>query len=241
MRTQGMSANGNPPTARKRLKAEERRSQLLRIAKKLFSECGFENTSTKAIATAAGVSEAIIFRHFTSKEDLYANILDQKADEIGIRSWGAELRAFAARKDDEALVLSVVKHILEADRHDPQFQKLLLKASLSGRPLRKITGQRFSPLHQLLCGYIKKRQKRGAFDKCDPRLAAYAIVSMPAYYGLAKILFGADELTLPEDQIALGFTRLILKGLHAPGDSSHKQGGLKRKSKAANHTIGRYE
>jgi AcrR family transcriptional regulator len=218
-----MRTRGNAPTTRKRLKTEERRSQLLRIAKKLFSECGFENTSTKAIATAAGVSEAIIFRHFTSKEDLYANILDQKADEIGIRSWGAELRAFAAREDDEALVLSAVKHILEADRQDPQFQKLMLQASLSGRPLHKITRQRLSPLHQLLCGYIKKRQKQGAFRICDPKLAADAIVSLPGYYGLAKILFGVDELTLPEEQIALGFARLILKGLHTCGDSSHKK------------------
>jgi TetR/AcrR family transcriptional regulator len=225
MKTHKMRAKGNPPPAQKRLKAEERRSQLLRIAKELFSECGFENTSTKAIATAAGVSEAIIFRHFTSKEDLYANILDQKADELGIRSWGAELRAFAARKDDEALVLSVVKHILEADRSDPQFQKLMLQASLSGRPLHKITGQRISPLHQLLCGYIKKRQKQGAFRLCDPKLAAYAIVGLPGYYGLAKILFGLDALTLPEDQIALGFTRLLLKGLHAPGASSRNKEG----------------
>ena len=187
MRTQGSRSRSNPPVLRKRLKAEERRSQLLRIAKKLFSECGFENTTTKAIAAAAGVTEAIIFRHFASKEELYANILDRKADEIGIKTWGAELHHFAECEDDEALVLSVVKHILEADRQDPQFQKLMLQAALSGHPLRKITAQRLLPLHRFLCNYIKKRQKQGAFQKCDPKLAAYAIVSMPSYYGLAKI------------------------------------------------------
>jgi TetR/AcrR family transcriptional regulator len=223
MRTQGIHSRGNPPTSRKRLKAEERRSQLLRIAKALFSECGFENTTTKAIAAAAGVSEAIIFRHFTSKEELYANILDRKADEIGIKTWGSELRNFAECEDDEALVLSVVKHILEADRQDPQFQKLMLQAALSGHPLHKITAQRLLPLHRFLCNYIKKRQKQGAFQKCDPRLAAHAIVGMPSYCGLAKILFGVDEIALSEDQIALGFTRLILKGLHVPRGSSHKK------------------
>jgi len=209
---------------RKRLKAEERRGQLLGIAKRLFSECGFENTTTKAIAAAAGVTEAIIFRHFASKEELYANILDRKADEIGIKTWGAELIHFAARADDEALVLSVVKHILAADRQDPQFHKLMLQAALSGHPLHKITAQRLLPLHRFLCNYIKKRQKQGAFQKCDSKLAAYAIVGMPSYYGHAKILFGADELTLPEDRMALGFTRLILEGLHAPGGSSRKKG-----------------
>jgi TetR/AcrR family transcriptional regulator len=231
MRTQEIRSMDNHPALPKRLRAEERRSQLLKIAKRLFSECGFENTTTKAIAAAAGVTEAIIFRHFASKEELYANILDRKADEIGIETWGAELRHFAAREDDKALVLSVVKHILEADRRDPQFQKLMLQAALSGHPLRKITAQRLLPLHKFLCNYIKKRQRQGAFLQCDPKLAAYAIVSMPGYTGLATILFGADELTLPEDRIALGFTRLILEGLHAPGRSSHKKGSSQSTTK----------
>jgi TetR/AcrR family transcriptional regulator len=223
MSTHGICSEDNLPAPRKRLRAEERRTQLLRIAKELFSEFGFENTYTKAIAAAAGVSEAIIFRHFASKEALYKSILDRKADEIGIKAWGAELHHFAECEDDEALVFSVVKHVLEADRKDPQFQKLMLQAALSGRPLRKVTGQRLLPLHQFLCDYIKKRQKRGAFKTCDPKLAAYAIVSLPGYYGLAKILFGVDDLTLSEDQMASGFTQLILGGLHAPGLSSRKK------------------
>ncbi len=227
MTTQENRSRSNPPALRKRLKAEVRRSQLLGIAKRLFSECGFENTTTKAIAAAAGVTEAIIFRHFASKEELYANILDRKADEIDIKAWGVELLHFVECEDDEALVLSVVKHILNADRQDPQFQKLMLQAALSGHPVHKITAQRLLPLHRFLCNYIKKRQRQGAFRKCDPGLAAHAIVGMPSYYGLAKLLFGADELTLPEDRMALGFTRLILEGLQAPGKSSDRKGSSK--------------
>jgi TetR/AcrR family transcriptional regulator len=223
MTTQKSRSRSNPPALRKRLKAEERRSQLLGIAKKLFSECGFENTTTKAIAAAAGVTEAIIFRHFASKEELYASILDRKADEIDIKAWGAELHHLSACADDEALVLSVVKHILDADRQDAQFKKLMLQAALSGHPLHKITAQRLLPLHRFLCSYIKKRQKQGAFQKCDPKLAAHAIVGVPSYCGLAKILFGVDDLKLPENEKALGFTRLLLEGLHAPDVSSRKK------------------
>jgi TetR/AcrR family transcriptional regulator len=230
MRNQGIRSRGNPPASRKRLKAEERRSQLLRIAKALFSECGFENTTTKAIAAAAGVSEAIIFRHFASKEELYANILDHKADEIGIKTWGSELHNFAECEDDEALALSVMKHILEADRQDPQFRKLMLQAALSKHRLHKITAQRLLPLQRFLCSYIRKRQKQGAFQKCDPKLAAHAIVGIPSYFGIAKILFGVNDLNLPEDRMALGFTQLILGGLRAPSGSSHKK-------KSSNATI----
>jgi TetR/AcrR family transcriptional regulator len=231
MKTRENCSRSKSPELRKRLKAEERRSQLLCIAKRLFSESGFENTTTRAIAAAAGITEAIIFRHFASKEELYANILDRQADEIGIKAWGAELRYLAKCEDDEALVISVVKNILHADYQDSEFQKLMLQAALSRHPLSRITAQRLSPLHRFLCAYIKKRQKQGAFQTCDPRLAAYAIVSMPAYYGIAKILFGVDEIRIPEDQMALSMARLILEGLRAPGASSHKKMILKARSK----------
>jgi TetR/AcrR family transcriptional regulator len=226
MRTQGTQSIGEQPGSQKRrLKAPERRIQLLRIAKELFSEHGFENTTAKEIAEAAGVTEAMVFRHFGSKQELYANILDRKAEEIGIDDWGSELDRLAKAEDDKALVLSVIRHILEADRKDPHFRRLILQAALTGHPLRKISAQRLLPLHRFLCAYVKKRQKRGAFQRCAPELAAHAIVSIASYYGLAKILFGIDNMSIPEEEMAFGFAEIILEGLHAvnaPSDKSKK-------------------
>ncbi len=225
MKTKQSHPPQNHSNSNKRLKAGERRSQLLRVAKELFARQGFENTSTKSIAAAAGVTEAIIFRHFASKQELYANILDQRADEIDIKTWRSELDHLAQCQDDEALVLSVVKRILESDRQDPQFQRMLLQAALSGHPLREITRQRLLPLYRFLYRYIRKRQKQGAFQKCNAKLAAQSIVGMPSYHGLAQILFGIDFLGISEDQAARDFAQLILEGLRAPGASSQKRGG----------------
>ena len=63
-----------PP--RPRLSSDDRRRQLLSHAIALFSRHGFSGTRTKDIAAACGVSEAILFRHFATKEDLYHAILD---------------------------------------------------------------------------------------------------------------------------------------------------------------------
>src|SRR5437588_4596060 len=62
-----------------RMAAEERRLQIAQVAMRLFSERAFRGTTTKEIAPAAGVSEAIIFRHFTTKDDLYTAIIDLKS------------------------------------------------------------------------------------------------------------------------------------------------------------------
>lgn len=218
-------------TSARKLTAKERRNQLLRIAKELFSESGFRSTTTKAIAAAAGVTEGIIFKHFASKKDLYANILDNKAKEIGIESWRNELDALARRKDDKSLACSVVKHILELDREDPQFQKLTLQAALSGERLHKITAQRLLPLHDFLYRYIKKRQKQGAFQKCDPKLAAYFVVSVPSYFGLARIIFGVDDFQFSEEQMTLSLAQLIVDGLHGQGKSTGSKDNMRLAAK----------
>src|SRR5436309_7181463 len=62
-----------------RMAAGDRRLQIAQTAMRLFSERGFRGTTTKEIAHAAGVSEAIIFRHFATKEDLYSAIIDLKS------------------------------------------------------------------------------------------------------------------------------------------------------------------
>lgn len=208
---------------RKRFPAEMRRTQLLRIAVKLFSRQGFEGTTTKAIAAAAGVSEGLIYRHFATKEELYASILDYKGKESGMEAWEAQLRYYAEREDDEALVRSMVERILQSDRKDPQFRRLMFQAVLTGHPLPRIMAQRILPMHRFLCDYILKRQKQGVFVKCDPNVAMHAIVSMPSYYGLAKGIFGMDLLKLPERALAESFTRLILGGLRTSGKPDRRR------------------
>jgi AcrR family transcriptional regulator len=57
---------------KRRLSGEERRESILRAVRQVFAENGFRGTTTRALAEAAGVSEALLFQHFPTKEALYA-------------------------------------------------------------------------------------------------------------------------------------------------------------------------
>ncbi|PYX83549.1 MAG: TetR family transcriptional regulator, partial [Acidobacteria bacterium] len=59
-----------------RLPAARRKEQILEVAASLFARRGFQGTTTRQIADAAAVNEAIVFRHFRSKEALYWGVLD---------------------------------------------------------------------------------------------------------------------------------------------------------------------
>ncbi len=71
---------------------EERRRCIVEVAMPLFARAGFAGTTTKEIAAAAGVSEALLFRHFPSKAALYEEILRQgcRADPAFERLTGLE-------------------------------------------------------------------------------------------------------------------------------------------------------
>src|SRR3954469_23216167 len=62
------------PFSMRRLKASERREQLIEVATRLFAKWGYNATTTAAIADAAGVTEPILYRHFKSKQELFVAI-----------------------------------------------------------------------------------------------------------------------------------------------------------------------
>jgi AcrR family transcriptional regulator len=58
-----------------RLDSDERHKAIVTAAVPLFARKGFSGTTTKELAEAAGISEALLFRHFPSKKHLYGEIL----------------------------------------------------------------------------------------------------------------------------------------------------------------------
>jgi AcrR family transcriptional regulator len=60
-----------------RLTSASRRLSLLQAALELFSTQGYAGTTTKAIAQRSGVTEAILFRHFPTKEELLRAMVEQ--------------------------------------------------------------------------------------------------------------------------------------------------------------------
>src|SRR5688572_14012246 len=102
--------------ATRRLPADDRRNQLVDTAMSLFARNGFSGTTTREIARAAGVNEAIIFRFFPHKDDLYAAILERKSAESGSASLVDALHAAAAAGDDVAVIRTVVQHVIELHR-----------------------------------------------------------------------------------------------------------------------------
>ena len=68
--------------ARRRLTAEERRQSILDAANQVFGDHGYEHVRIDDIATAAGISKALIYEHFSSKQELYIELMNNAAGEM---------------------------------------------------------------------------------------------------------------------------------------------------------------
>lgn len=84
-----MSSNIVASGIRRRLPAEDRRRQVLSVARRVFAERGYEDTSIDEIAAAAGVTKPIVYRHFEGKHDLYQAVLEEHLGDLIKRLWVA--------------------------------------------------------------------------------------------------------------------------------------------------------
>jgi TetR/AcrR family transcriptional regulator len=201
---------------------DDRRRQLIDVAIELFARKGFGGTTTREIAAAAGVTEAIIFRHFATKQDLYRAILDTKCAGADSQSWLTELQAFMDRNDDQGLFRFLLGKILAFDREDPKFCRLLLHASLEGNELALMhNAQMAMPIGAKFKEYIARRQAEGAIRAMEPSLVVFALAGIAKYYAMQKYMYGNENITLTDEMAIDGFLDIVMNGLK-PEENSKK-------------------
>lgn len=203
-----------------RMAGEERRLQILAVAVSLFSNRGFRGTTTKEIAHAAGVSEAMVFRHFATKEELYAAILDHKAC-AGGEAFEPEKMSVDAikRKDDRAVFETLAIEALKHHEHDPDFQRLLLYSALEKHELAEMFFDQFvRRVYEFLGGYIRERQRDGAFIEMDPAIIVRCFIGMVMHQSLNNNLWDPKRrlLNVSNEAAATHFTDILLKGITVP-------------------------
>jgi TetR/AcrR family transcriptional regulator len=207
-----------------RMPAPHRRRHLLDTAQRIFSTSGFRGTSTKAIAEAAGVSEALLFRHFPSKADLYTAILLEKAAFTGLSDRIEEFCRLAQGDDDEALVRFFVRGTIENNERDLPFARLMLYAALEGHELASTSKRIFeNQIMATLLEYVERRQRAGVFKAGDPRLVALGIYALPAHFSLTYRVLPEEPVPFPMDEVVELVTRMVWDSVRLQGGATGKR------------------
>lgn len=225
-----------------RMAGEERRQQLVGVAMRVFSERGFRGTTTKEIAQAAGVSEAIIFRHFTTKEELYTAIIDYKActgaahlNQSVAESIQCSVAEAIARKDDRAVFEGVALHLMQHHENDTQFLRLLFYSALEGHQLSQIFWDRNVRLmYEFLGTYIRERQREGVFREVDPLVVVRAFSGMIIHHSVTNSLWDIKRslLDISNEAASREFTDILLRGIAADAATTTTASPTRRETTA---------
>lgn len=213
-KTARKQAKPRPPKARqpKRMTGQERSGQIVRVAAGLFAKKGFKGTTTREIARKAGISEAVIFKHFSCKEDLYKAIIDLCcADQTGQSRLMAELRG----KQGREVFLSVAAFLLDEHENNPTFLRLFTYSALEQQSLSELFIQTMgAQLLDFLEGHIKELAAKGALRAVDPALGARAFLGMVIHYVIAQELYGfKSRFSRPNKVVAETFVDIFFEGM----------------------------
>jgi TetR/AcrR family transcriptional regulator len=199
--------------AHSRLPAEQRRLNLIETAIELFSQKGFSGTTTKEIAAAAGVTEAIVFRHFATKKDLYVAILEHRLKGENIDALMAKAQVFMDERDDEGFFRFLVTQIIHQFSTDPRFEKLVLFAALEGQELAVMHYQIATPLAMRFVEYIARRQRSGALRKGDPGMMLMAIAGLAKSYAAQRYIYKVCEPQTSDDAVVDTLMNILMDGI----------------------------
>ena len=183
---------------RRRLTAEERRAGILDAALAVFSARGYHPSSIDDIAREAGISKALIYEHFESKQGLYADLLERNAAELferlGAAIGSVEVESGAIRLTTglEAFFAFVEERrdawrILFRDTADPETAPVL------DRILEQVTG--------LVAALIAEDPGARAMTEDDSEQAIRLLAQMLVGSVQSVANWWAEHREVPRDQI----------------------------------------
>ena len=219
----------HPPVSERRLSAEDRRQQILGVAATLFAEQGFSGTRTREIADAAGVNEAIIFRHFPKKEELYWAVIENL---VALAKKRPQLKdRLRPDSDDREVLTDLAAEILQRHMTDYSLTRLLIYSGLEQHELSERFFKTYvADFFDFMAEHIRQRIKAGLYRDVDPLLAARSFWGMVAYHSMIQELFGGKRYQIFDPKkVAATVVDLWLAGVRVPGACKEKVPEGKRK------------
>jgi AcrR family transcriptional regulator len=155
------------------------RASLMRTAIALMGEHGYEGTSTRDIAAAAGVSVAALYYHFPSKLDLLREFLGEAHDVVLAR---VQRDVEAAGEDFAAQLDAAVAALIWSSLHDSWARRATVVAWRELGRLepadRKAVARKRDAITALIERVVREGTAAGAFRSADPSASARGILTL---------------------------------------------------------------
>lgn len=177
-----------------RLPATERRAGIVDAATRRFADRGFGGTTTAAIAAESGVNEALLFRHFGSKQALYLACVDAAWDRLRER-----VEQLCASEPDERHWRMPGRAFLEVVRSEPHVVQLWMRGLVETTGIEQVdehVGSLMRTVHRFVTDKVRHSDRAGGvLEGRDAATEAWTIVAL----GLLGASLGTRGLVSRDD------------------------------------------
>jgi AcrR family transcriptional regulator len=169
--------------------AKDTREKILEAGLRLFSKKGYLGATTKEIAQKAGVAELTLFRHFTSKEKLFEEVMSAYSFLPALKGLLPGLKEMLYEEALAEIAGSFLKRLKERRYLVRIMQREMhLYPSRARDVHQKLIGE----IVKTLASYFSELQDKGVLRKFSPELGARAFLGMFFSY------FNTQELTVSQ-------------------------------------------
>lgn len=189
---------------------DEKRNDILKAAMELFAEKGFRGTTTRDLATHADVNEAIIFRYFINKTELYRAILEEKVNQNRDEHY-KEVERLAESSDPRVFLEFLGNKFLERHELDSTFMRLLLFSALERHELADMFLASMA-VRDPMVSYMERQMSEGTFRRLDPQLASRAFLGMFVCHIQMQEIFGQNK-QFDRAEVVKTFVSIFLVGM----------------------------
>jgi TetR/AcrR family transcriptional regulator, mexJK operon transcriptional repressor len=178
-------------------RSDAKRDAILRGAKAVFLKHGFESTSMDVVALRAGVSKMTVYRHFGSKEALFAGVITDLCERIV----DGDLRKIFELPPREALMTFARKMIAIVFAHETiELHRIVIAES---RRFPKL-GRRFYQSGPEACiaalaTYFSRHVDDARFKVRNPRRAAEEFLELLRGYAHLRVMLGLERTPSSEE------------------------------------------
>jgi TetR/AcrR family transcriptional regulator of autoinduction and epiphytic fitness len=167
-------------TAPQRL-TDRKRDAIIQAAIAEFRANGFEITSMDKIAATAGVSKRTVYNHFPSKEELFAEILNQLWTRISAEPAVTYNREQPLREQLRQMLQAKVQ--MMADENFLTLARVAIAATIHSPERAQNMVERMGEREEALTVWIRAAQADGRLKPVDPEFAAHQVQGLLKTFG----------------------------------------------------------
>jgi AcrR family transcriptional regulator len=196
--------NQSPPSE------TETKKRILQAAQRLFARSGYDGTTTRELATAAGVAEGTLFRHFDNKKAILIEVATEGWVEL-LTDLLTELSEMGSYK---AVAQVMRRRMLNIRENSDMMRVCFLEAQFHPDLRDKIQLEVIGKMSIVAEAFFETAMEKGVYRKMNPKIVAQVFLGMFAVAGFSQnTIMEPNASPQQMQEMAEGLADIFLNGV----------------------------